>query len=362
MPSDTQRLTAREIYDRVLGDARSELNRSTTALAYSGLASGLFMGLTGLGVAGATVALPSGTAEFIPLLFYPLGFIAVVIGRAQLFTENTLFPVVLILEDRRHFLVTLRLWTVVLVTNVIGALAFAALVTHTGALRVPVVQELVRLGVTATDVPLMHVFTSAIVGGWLIALMSWLVTGAQRTTGQVAIIWLITFPVGLLHLAHCIASSGYILVATLAGSVSGATYAAWLGVATAGNIIGGVVIVSLLNYGQVRGGFVRRRRPRASENGTLFRDFNEDLARRGIGGENGGTGQFLCECSDPSCTARITMSEAEYRHLRTDPRWYAVVEGHENPDEPVVERREGYVIVTRNGRAAESSGRNRTRQ
>lgn len=252
MTTDTQRLSARQIYDRVAAEGRSELSRPASELAFSGLASGLFIGATSLGMAGTRAMLAGPTGEFVSLLFYPLGFIAVVIGRAQLFTENTLFPVVLVLEDRRHLLGTLRLWMVVFAANVAGALAFATLATIAGTLRPAVVDQLVQLGTTAADQPLSRVFASAIVGGWLIALMAWLVSGAQRTTGQIAVTWLMTFPVGLLHLAHCIASSGYILAAVVEGHVAAVSYLEWLGLATAGNIVGGVVIVSLLNYGQVR--------------------------------------------------------------------------------------------------------------
>ncbi|MDR7301378.1 formate/nitrite transporter family protein [Haloactinomyces albus] len=357
MATESGRLTAREIYERVLDDARSELNRTASALGFSGLAAGLFMGLTGLGVSGTLAALPGDGGEFIAELLYPLGFIAVVIGRAQLFTENTLFPVVLILEERRHLPATLRLWVVVFAANVLGALTFAALATVTGALQPAVVAELVQLGVKAVDQPLVSVFTSGILGGLLIALMSWLVTSAQSTIGQIAVIWLITFPVGLLGLAHCIASSGYILAATLAGATSLGTYVMWLGAATAGNIIGGVLLVSLLNYGQVRAGaqMNRRRARRLAENEAVFSRLSERLRQRSsANGEPEGIAQFRCECSTSNCTTEITMSVDDYRHLRSHSRWFAVVSGHQTPEiEPVVEEHHDYLIVERNEKAGE---------
>src|SRR5699024_12596260 len=107
-----ERPSAHAIYERVVADGRSELNRSPIALTFSGLAAGLFMGLTGLGVSGVEAALPEDAAEFVALLFYPLGFIAVVIGRARLLTANALLPVVLVLESRHGLLVRLRLWVV----------------------------------------------------------------------------------------------------------------------------------------------------------------------------------------------------------------------------------------------------------
>ncbi len=364
--SGGMRLSAHQIYDRVISDARSELNRTTVALAFSGFAAGLFMGLTGLGVAGARAILPGHAGQFIGFLFYPLGFIAVVVGRAQLFTENTLFPVVLILEERRHLLATARLWLVVLVANVLGALAFAALVSTTGALRSQAVNELVQLGVRATDPSLVVVFTSAVVGGWLIALMSWLVSGAQRTMGQIAVIWLVTFPVGLLHLAHCIASSGYILVATLHGNVSGGVYAGWLGAATAGNIVGGVVIVSMLNYGQVRVGtqLTRRRRLRLARNKNAFRRLAQSGGNsRGATDELAPVNEFVCECANKNCDLPINMSLDQYRRMREESNRLAVISGHQQPEvEPALEDHDDHLIVERLGIPNRAVQRSRLRR
>ena len=124
----TVRRTAREIFRGVEKNARDELRRSTHALAFSGLAGGLSMGLTGIAVAVAMVALDGLPAkDFIAYMLYPVGFIAVIIGRAQLFTENTLYPIALILSERRHVADTARLWSVVFVGNVLGAIAFETL-------------------------------------------------------------------------------------------------------------------------------------------------------------------------------------------------------------------------------------------
>src|ERR1700761_9752002 len=101
---ESSRLTANEIFEQVESNAHDEVRRSPHALAFSGLAGGITMGLTGLAVATAQAALPSSSKDFVPYLFYPLGFIAVIIGRAQLFTENTLYPVALILSERKHLL------------------------------------------------------------------------------------------------------------------------------------------------------------------------------------------------------------------------------------------------------------------
>lgn len=254
---DTSRLTAPQIFDAAKENARQEVRRSSSTLAFSGLAGGLVMGLTGLSVAAVRANLGDGLWQnFVSYLLYPTGFIAVIIGRAQLFTENTLYPVLLILDERnkrKHYTVeTLRLWSVVFAANVLGALLFAALAMLTGAVPAGIAGQLISLGREALAGTAAHFFWSGVIGGWLIALVAWVVTASHWTIGQLVMIWLLTFVVGIGQFSHCIATSGEILSAVVAGIVPAGSYLHWLLFATLGNILGGVIMVSVLNYGQVR--------------------------------------------------------------------------------------------------------------
>lgn len=249
------RRSASEILEQVVKNGKEELQRSTKALAFSGFAGGFAMGLTGLAVAVVRAALgETPRAEFISELFYPAGFIAVIIGRAQLFTENTLYPVVLCLEHPRWIRETLRLWSVVFSCNVLGALTFALIAQRTSALSPRSAQELVALGVSAIGGTATFFFWSGVIGGWLIALVAWMVTASHWTIGQIAVVWLLTFIVGAGGFSHCIATSGEILSAVVSGNLAPTFYLHWLLFATLGNIVGGVTIVTLLNYGQVHAG------------------------------------------------------------------------------------------------------------
>ena len=251
--AETGRLTAPEIFLNVVDDAKRELKRSSKKLAFSGLAGGLTLGLTGLSVAAIRALLGrGGWQDLVSYLAYPIGFIAVVIGRAQLFTENTLYPVILVLDEHRYLLQTLRLWLVVFASNILGAMLFGLLAIKSGALLPGIAEQLVMLGDESLIGSNSHIFWSGVIGGWLIALVAWVVTASQWTIGQLAMVWFLTFVVGVGKFSHCVVTSGEIISAVLAGDATLGQYLQWLALATSGNIVGGVVIVSVLNYGQVR--------------------------------------------------------------------------------------------------------------
>lgn len=249
-----RRLTASEIFEAAIDNARQELKRSIRTLAFSGIEGGIAMGLTGLGVASVRALIgDGGWQQLVSYMIYPVGFITVIIGRAQLFTENTLYPVVLVLDKRQYMAATLRLWAVVFVSNVLGALVFALLVTKTSAVRPEIISELLKLGIAAAQGSASQLFWSGVIGGWLIALTAWTVTASHWTIGQLVMVWLLTFVVGVGRFAHCIATSTEILTVVASGGMPFMVYVHWIIPATLGNIVGGVLLVSLLNYGQVRG-------------------------------------------------------------------------------------------------------------
>ncbi len=249
------RPSAEEIFTQVAANARIELQRPSIALGLSGFGAGIFMGLSGLGTAIAITLLgASNTAEFFSRMFYPVGFIVVILGRSQLFTENTLYPVALMLAEKREFWNTMRLWAVVLPANVAGAFTFAILAARTAGLAPSVVGALSQLGANAMAHPAAHIFWSGVFAGWIIALAAWLVSGSHSITGSVMVIWMLTFLVGLGNFAHCIVGSCEVLVAVLTHDAPWTAYPQWFFPAVTGNICGGVVLVTILEYGQVMQG------------------------------------------------------------------------------------------------------------
>jgi formate/nitrite transporter FocA (FNT family) len=248
---DLSRPSAEDIYKQVAKNAQEELKRSSVSLAISGLTGGIFMGLSALGVGVILAHLGGGPGAYVvSRMFYPLGFIVVILGRSQLFTENTLYPVALVLTEPQQIWNTMRLWATVLPANVVGAFVFAMLAGLTRAIPADVVQAIAGLGLAAVHQPASTIFWSGVVGGWIIATAAWLVSGSHSITGSVMVIWMLTFVVGLGNFAHCIATSGEILTAVLTHQLAWAAYPRWFGPALAGNICGGVIMVTLLEYGQ----------------------------------------------------------------------------------------------------------------
>ena len=113
------------------------------------------------------------------------------------------------------------------------------------------VAELAALGTETVDQGAATIFFTALVAGWIIALMTWMVTASDATASQVLVIFTMTFVVGAGHFTHIIAGSAEAFVAALSGEVGLGRVVLWVVMALLGNTVGGVVVVALFNYGQV---------------------------------------------------------------------------------------------------------------
>ena len=248
--------SARIIHNAILLEGDEELARPTRALAWSGLASGLSIGFSFLAQALLADGLPDARwAHLVSAFGYSIGFLIVVLGRQQLFTENTLTPVLPWLHDMRWsvFRRVLRLWAIVLVTNIVGAFLFAWLLGLSDSFEEGVRTQLTAIGVTAISRSPWATLTGAIFAGWLIALMVWLLPFAEAARFWVVLV--IAYLVGLGGFAHVIAGSSEVAYLVIHGDVSLLRYARdFLLPALTGNVIGGVTLVALLNHAQVTAG------------------------------------------------------------------------------------------------------------
>ncbi|MDQ6620100.1 MAG: formate/nitrite transporter family protein [Pseudomonadota bacterium] len=244
------------VYKAILLEGEEELARSSAALFWSGIAAGLSMGLSMIAEALLQTHLPD--AEWRPLvskLGYSAGFLVVILGRQQLFTENTLTPILPLLARRPKATPSnvLRLWAIVLVGNLLGGLVLALVAAHTSAFDPDVQSTFMEMGEKALDNGVVTVLVRGVFAGWMIALMVWLLPFAE--TGRVGVIIIVTYLVGLGEFSHVIAGSIEVFTLCAIGEAS------WLDVigtyvlpTLIGNIVGGVTLVAMLNHAQVTAG------------------------------------------------------------------------------------------------------------
>ncbi|HET7601754.1 MAG TPA: formate/nitrite transporter family protein [Gemmatimonadales bacterium] len=247
------RLSASQIHDNVMSQANEELDRAASSLFISSLASGLAIGFSFLGGAYASSVVSPAHAGAAMAAAYPLGFILVIMARSELFTENTLTPVLPLLHRRtaEALVKMLRVWVILLGGNLLGTLGFAWLMARTPALSAPLRQVMLHVADQGTSSPFLLTLYQAIFAGWLIALLTWVLASTHRTGAQLALIWLLTAPISAFGFKHSIVGSAEAFYRAWSGSSGWGATAGFIAAAVIGNTIGGVLLVALLNYGQV---------------------------------------------------------------------------------------------------------------
>ena len=247
--------TARRIYYDIIEDGRMNLGRASLGLAFSGFAAGLNISFGAMAM--FSVAATTGGVGLTAMAIYPLGFLIVVLGRAQLFTETTVIPVTVVLQEkqkRKYLFNLLRLWGVVLSANILGALVAAAALSLTQVLDSRAFALLLGEVEHKMESGFIEIALFAVYGGWVVALMAWLVAAAQDTIGRAFVIWVTAILIPAGALPHSVAGSAEVLVGVFAGKVLVVEYFwEFLIPVVLGNTIGGVFLVSILNYGQVVG-------------------------------------------------------------------------------------------------------------
>lgn len=241
-----------EIFQRIVATADEEFVRSNRLLFFSGLAAGLSIGLSFVARAALTAAVPSDTSGLVGGILYPIGFLLIVLGRYQLFTENTLTPVTLVLTRIASVPQLLRLWGVVLAANVAGAAAVALLLAKTGVFDADTMAAALDIAGHALEVPTTDLFWKGVIAGWLVASMVWLNHAARDTTSRFFIVFAIMYLVPAADLFHCIIGACEVLFLVFQGTAGLGEASAFFGAVVAGNTVGGVLLVALLNYSQTR--------------------------------------------------------------------------------------------------------------
>jgi formate/nitrite transporter FocA (FNT family) len=244
------------VYETIRREGEEEFGRTSSALAWSGLAAGLSMGFSLVAEALLNAYLPHATwAPLISKFGYCVGFLIVILGRQQLFTETTLTVILPLLAKpgwEKIFSVG-RIWSVILASNLFGTFLFAAVVSRAAIFDPVVHAALEQVSREGLGSAFSTVLVRAIFAGWLIALTVWLLPAADSS--RVSIIIILTYLIGLGGFSHVIAGSTKMLYLVATGADSWGGYVLRFLIPTLlGNIIGGVSLVAFLGHAQVVGG------------------------------------------------------------------------------------------------------------
>jgi formate-nitrite transporter family protein len=244
-----------EIMNEQIEAGLKEHRRSNLGLFLSSLSAGLEVGFSILAI-GIIYTLfhgqvSDGKMYLMMALVYPLGYIFVIIGRSELFTEHTVLATIPVLNGEASYKSLFNLWAIIYLGNLLGGYIFGLIVlqfnTGTQLISLDFFHFVAKKMIAYSPG---NILVSSIMAGWLMGTLSWLLSSAQDTLSRVAMIIFVTFIISIAGLHHCIVGSIEIFMAYFgnAKDVTGAEFLKFQGIATVGNIIGGVVLVALVKF------------------------------------------------------------------------------------------------------------------
>ncbi|HVX11540.1 MAG TPA: formate/nitrite transporter family protein [Pirellulales bacterium] len=231
------------------------LERSSSGLFVSGVSAGLELGLSLLLIAIVRTksdgSLPPTLDALLLASMYSFGFIVVVLGRSELFTEQTTLAILPLRAGRTTFKKVARLWGLVYAGNLLGAAICPALfVLIAPALHIAERETFVRIASEVLAFPAWVFVLSGVLAGWLMGLVSWGVAAARDSIGQIVTIWMITSVIGLGHLHHSVLGFAEVVGGVYAGGdFAWGELVGFQCCTTLGNAVGGGCFVALLKHG-----------------------------------------------------------------------------------------------------------------
>ncbi len=243
------RFSSDEVFQRIVAAADEEITAGKRELFFSALAAGFAITITFLLYVSLTAS--TGGDPILSALLYPLGFIYIIIGGYQLYTENTLPPVALTLERIASIPALLRNWAVVLAGNFVGGTFGAMALAYGGVLSPDAAEAAAKIASKGIETSSSVLFTKAAFAGLIVAGVVWVEYASQDTISRLAVVYLAFLAIPLGGLFHVVVSYTEMVYLVLHGDLS-----LFVGITEfvipvlAGNTVGGVVLVTVVNYFQ----------------------------------------------------------------------------------------------------------------
>lgn len=264
---DEDRLPSRAmaIHEHIRQDGEKEMERDAMALLWSAIAAGLSMGASLLAKGIFHVQLEGVPGGFLlENLGYTFGFIIVIMARQQLFTENTVTAVLPVMQNPTlgNFGLLMRLWSVVLLGNIVGTGVAAWAFEHMPIFDEETRDAFVKIGMDVMKNTPVEMFSNAIISGWLIATMVWMFPAAGAA--KIVVIILMTWLIALGDTTHIVVGSVEILYLVFNGTLHWSDFFWPFALPTlAGNICGGTFIFALMSHAQIRNDMSNKRKEEA---------------------------------------------------------------------------------------------------
>jgi len=250
-PSRNQGVAEKEVEDtflRTVDEGRRRMSRGLAPLLATGLVGGIDVGT---GVLALLLVEHATENKLLGGLAFSVGFIALALARSELFTEDFLVPVSTVIARQARFRMMVRLWIGTLVANLAGGWVFTWLVMRGypefSKTAIESGYHYVQLGLG------LRAFSLAVIGGAVITLMTWMQHSSESVAVKVIPAITAAFLLAGGQLNHAIVNS-LLMFAALHTGHAPFGYLDWAqtaGLAAAGNIVGGVGLVTVLRLLQV---------------------------------------------------------------------------------------------------------------
>lgn len=248
-----------EIFRQAAEEGQRRLDQSLLELTSTSFIAGftIIFGIIGLGLAHAAVEPRFGeVAQLAGALAFAIGLVFLVVGRAELFTENFFDPSATAFERRESGMLfrIVRLWGITLALNLAGGFLFALAVAVPGVLPHEAIEALGKVAEEIAARGAWPALMSAVVGGALVALLSFLLLGAGNAGSRIAVAYLVGFLLAAGSFDHVVVTALHVFLGILFGAPIGfGALAEITAIATAGNLIGGIGLVTLSHVAQAKG-------------------------------------------------------------------------------------------------------------
>jgi formate/nitrite transporter FocA (FNT family) len=236
--------------DTAAAEGGQRLQRTALALLATGAVAGIDVGF---GVLAKLSVMEATGSELLGGLAFGIGFVAILLGKSELFTENFLLPVTAVFHRERTLGSLLRLWALTAVGNLAAGWVIMAIIV-VGVPRIGDSDVLLETSGHFVEMGLgWPLFFSAVLGGAAITLMTWMEQATDSVGAKLVTVIGIGFVLAGTPLAHAVVTSLEMFGALQRSAPFG--YADWAGVfgiAVVGNVVGGVVLITVLRLVQGR--------------------------------------------------------------------------------------------------------------